>query len=335
MSALLKRSVVAVSTKLSIAVVLGLAAIPLLPHDAASRLGWPGTQTAPIELVAAKRVPLGETCSDPTVQLAAARRRQTRERPEPREPEASAAHKNSAISPAAEPPANSAADPKSAPKQALTPPVSEPKADDKSEQAAAAPPKPEGWTDAEVIAALRECVRLLAPIASDVELAEPTRHQQCGAPAPVLVKRIGSGASKIEINPPAELNCPMVVSLHAWVEGTLQPAAREALGTTIARLRNASGYSCRARNGNPLGTDKLSEHALANAIDIAGFITADGRTVDVSRGWGLTERDKREAERVAAARAKDGKEDEAEPEPPRGRPSPSRRRLRRSTRRSA
>ena len=170
---------------------------------------------------------------------------------------------------------------------------------------------------------MRECVRILAPIASDVELAEPTRHQQCGAPAPVLVKRIGSGASKIEINPPAELNCPMVVSLHAWVEGTLQPAAREALGTTIARLRNASGYSCRARNGNPLGTDKLSEHALANAIDIAGFITADGRTVDVSRGWGLTERDKREAERVAAARAKDGKEEkparaperEAKPEP--------------------
>jgi hypothetical protein len=124
-SALLKRSVVAVSTKLSIAVVLGLAAIPLLPHDAASRLGWPGTQTAPIELVAGKRVPLGET-SDPTVQLAAARRRQTRERPEPREPEASAAHKNSAISPATEAPANSAADPKSAPKQALTPPASEP-----------------------------------------------------------------------------------------------------------------------------------------------------------------------------------------------------------------
>jgi hypothetical protein len=81
------KSVVAVSTKLSIAVVLGLAAIPLLPHDAASRLGWPGPQTAPIELVAAKPVPLGEaSASDPTVQLAAARRRQTRERPEAKEP---------------------------------------------------------------------------------------------------------------------------------------------------------------------------------------------------------------------------------------------------------
>ena len=81
-SALLKRSVVAVSTKLSIAVVLGLAAIPLLPHDAASRLGWPGTQTAPIELVAAKPVPLGEaSASDPT--------RPARRRPAP--PDARAA----------------------------------------------------------------------------------------------------------------------------------------------------------------------------------------------------------------------------------------------------
>lgn len=295
---LLTRSVVAVSTKLSIAAVLGLAAIPLLPQDAASRLGTPLSQRASPDEAAEP---------EPAFQLAAARRRHKRE------PELPAAPKNSTISPAAEPdvpPAHSPAAPPEA----------------KPDQAAAEPAKPETWSDADVIAALRECVRLLAPIASEVELAEPTRHQQCGAPAPVLVKRIGSGAGKVEINPPAELNCRMVVSLHAWVEGTLQPAAREALGTTIARLRNASGYSCRARNGNPLGTDKLSEHALANAIDIAGFITADGRTVDVSRSWGMTERDKREAERIAAARAKDGKEEkagkasaqkEAEPEPAR------------------
>ncbi len=351
---LLTRSVVAVSTKLSIAVVLGLAALPLLPHVAASRLGAPSPQlpAAPVELVNTKPVPPADAAtSEPTFQLAAARRRHKRERPEANEPEPPAAHKNSAISPApesAEAPAQSTAEPNAAPKQAQTPPTPEPKADDrsdkkvsgiappepprtplppspdgKSESAPAEPPKPETWSDAEVIAALRECVRLLAPIASDVELAQPTRHQQCGAPAPVLVKRIGSGANKLDINPPAELNCPMVVSLHAWVEKTLQPAAREALGTTVARLRNASGYVCRARNGHPLGTDRLSEHALANAIDIAGFITADGRTVDVARGWGMTERDKREAERIAAARAKEGKDDkpsktaekEAKPEP--------------------
>jgi hypothetical protein len=115
----------------------------------------------------------------------------------------------------------------------------------------------------------------------------------------------------VEISPPAELNCAMVAKLHAWVENTLQPAAREALGTPVARLRNVSGYVCRARNGLPLGTDRLSEHALANAIDIAGFITADGRTVDVARAWGPTERDKVAAARRAAAAKenKDAKDD--------------------------
>jgi hypothetical protein len=112
----------------------------------------------------------------------------------------------------------------------------------------------------------------------------------------------------------------MVASLHNWVENVLQPAAREALGTPVARLRNVSGYVCRARNGNPLGSDKISQHALANAIDIAGFVTADGRTVDVARGWGLTERDRREATKAAAAKEKDARKGatearrEAEPE---------------------
>jgi hypothetical protein len=67
----------------------------------------------------------------------------------------------------------------------------------------------------------------------------------------------------------------------------------------VARLRNASGYSCR-------------NHAFGNAVDIAGFITADGRTIDVARHWGPTQRDLREAERIAAARAKEGKKDTAD-----------------------
>jgi hypothetical protein len=43
----------------------------------------------------------------------------------------------------------------------------------------------------------------------------------------------------------------------------------------------------------------LSEHALANAIDITGFVTADGRTIEVARSWGPTVRDQ-EAQRLAA-----------------------------------
>ncbi len=203
-----------------------------------------------------------------------------------------------------------------------------PPPDAKPEAAQAEPPKPDVWSEAEIIAGLRECVRLLAPIAADVEVSEPLKHEQCGTPAPVSLRRIGSGANRVEISPPATINCAMVASLHSWVEKTLQPAAQEMLGSPIARLRSASGYSCRNRNGSAFNSDKLSEHARANAVDIAGFVTADGRSIEVARFWGPTARDLREAERIAAERAREAKEaakkDNAKPEPAKAEPGPVR-----------
>jgi hypothetical protein len=115
------------------------------------------------------------------------------------------------------------------------------------------------------------------------------------------------------------LNCAMVAGLHAWMEKTLQPAAQEFLGSPITRIR-ASGYACRNRVGTAFHADRLSEHAMANAIDIAAFVTADGRSVDVLSKWGPTVRDLRQqqeraaevaAEAKAAARAAEQKAAEA------------------------
>jgi hypothetical protein len=101
------------------------------------------------------------------------------------------------------------------------------------------------------------------------------------------------------MEPPPTINCAMVASLHAWVEKTLQPAAQELLGSPIVRIRQMSGYVCRNRIGTVQHADRLSEHALANALDIAAFVTADGRTVDVLGMWGPTLRDLREAQEKA------------------------------------
>lgn len=316
------RWVASVSSKLSIAAVLGVAVIAMLPHTASTT---PATvPTAAIEVLRAKpvpltAVPLDETPKeleaaqppDATFQLAARRTRRERapepepeestkppantisgiSQPEPPPPSEPAPRetraktpvpKTSAISPAEPPPAPTA-------KAPITPSQTPPEA------AQAEPPKPDVWSDTEVIAALRECVRLLAPLGAEVEVSQPVKSEQCGAPAAVLLRRIGSGANKVELNPPAMINCAMVASLHTWVEKTLQPAAQASFGSPVARLRSASGYSCRNRNGSRNHSDKLSEHALANAIDIAGFVTADGRSIEVARHWGPTLRDERNA----------------------------------------
>ncbi len=95
----------------------------------------------------------------------------------------------------------------------------------------------------------------------------------------------------------------------------LQPAAQETLGSRITKILGSGSYSCRNIYNNPKLT--LSEHATGNAIDVAAFVTADGRTITVKHGWGPTERDimaakKKAAETLAAKKA--GKPTPATPE---------------------
>ena len=144
------------------------------------------------------------------------------------------------------------------------------------------------WTDAEVAAALAQCVKLLGPVMAEVEPQAPVRNGECGTPAPVLLKRIGKDA--IPLQPPAMTNCLLAAKLYSWVEDVLQPAARELLGSPVAKLVGTASYVCRNRNGDPNGP--ISEHAFANALDISGFMLADGRIINVLADWGPVARDK-------------------------------------------
>ena len=151
-----------------------------------------------------------------------------------------------------------------------------------------APPGPENatWSDAEIISALAECVRLLVPTGADLELSKPIRNGQCGTPAPVVLKRVAG----VELNPAAVVNCQMAAKVHDWINESVQPLAREQLDARVTRLITASAYMCRQRLGS--STERLSEHSFANALDISAFVTSDGRSIDVLTRWGPTKRDR-------------------------------------------
>jgi len=160
---------------------------------------------------------------------------------------------------------------------------------------------PDTWTDAEQAAALRECVRLLAPVVAEITILDPFRKGQCGTPVPVRVRRIGTIA-EVELSGAPMMSCRLAGGLARWVDTVLQPAAREVLGSRITHLIGASSYSCRHVYNDP--ERPMSEHATGNAIDIAGFRTADGRRISVKRGWGPTERDIVAAEKKREEAAK-------------------------------
>lgn len=87
----------------------------------------------------------------------------------------------------------------------------------------------------------------------------------------------------VAIKPTATLACPIVSELDRWLADTVQPSAMRWFGVRVTEIKQISAYSCRGMNGNPHA--HISEHAFGNALDIAGFVLADGRRITVKNGW--------------------------------------------------
>lgn len=103
----------------------------------------------------------------------------------------------------------------------------------------------------------------------------------CGALRPYKMSAADYG--RVVLRPAAILRCPMVASVDGWVREAITPAAVRYLGSPVVQLSVAASYACRPRNS--INGAKLSEHGLANALDVSAFVLADGRKVTVRRGW--------------------------------------------------
>lgn len=79
------------------------------------------------------------------------------------------------------------------------------------------------------------------------------------------------------------LTCPVALSFAVWERQVLQPAARSILGAEVAAIDHYGSYSCRRIYGDATG--RPSQHATANALDIAGFRLSDGRRITVASDW--------------------------------------------------
>lgn len=158
------------------------------------------------------------------------------------------------------------------------------------------------WTEAEITAAKQECSELLGKLPIVSEELPPVREGVCGTPAPRLLRSVADG--KVKFEPPVELNCKMIASLNNWVSTNLQPAAQKSFGSPVVRIVSES-YSCRNRYG--LARAPISEHAFMNAVDVSGFVLADGKTIRVSRNWGPTAEELKRAQKSSDAAAPEEK----------------------------
>jgi hypothetical protein len=78
-------------------------------------------------------------------------------------------------------------------------------------------------------------------------------------------------------------SCPLAVAFALFERHSLQPAAQAVFGQAVTRVDHLGSFACRTIYNRANG--RLSQHASANALDIAGFRLADGRTLTVLKDW--------------------------------------------------
>jgi hypothetical protein len=98
---------------------------------------------------------------------------------------------------------------------------------------------------------------------------------ECGAPHPLRLRRL-SPATAVTGDP--TVTCEVAEALARWARDGLAPAAA-AIGSAVSTLQIGTSYQCRGRNNDPAA--RLSEHAFANGVDLAGFTLANGRTIAI------------------------------------------------------
>lgn len=117
----------------------------------------------------------------------------------------------------------------------------------------------------------------------------------CSAMDSVKLLDIGTPTSNL-----GAMTCPLARNFAAWAQHAVRPAARKFLGREVVRIETFGTYSCRNIYGGRSG--RLSQHATANAVDVAAFVLDDGRRITLLDGWKGAE-DEREFLRALHASA--------------------------------
>jgi hypothetical protein len=138
-----------------------------------------------------------------------------------------------------------------------------------------------GWATRSKIAALRDDPAQCHAVLERSEVAftalEPLGEAPC----------LRANRTRLDDFPYAgerpDTTCATAAALEIWRRDAVQPAAQDIFGQEVARIEHFGSFSCRRMYGRDEGP--WSEHATANAIDIAGFVLADGTRIAVVNDW--------------------------------------------------
>lgn len=103
----------------------------------------------------------------------------------------------------------------------------------------------------------------------------------CNTLGTVQLMALAGDRAPLSVSNLGPVRCGTAKAFGDWARFGVDRAARQLLGSPVARIETMGSYACR----NVAGTERRSAHARAEAIDVSGFVLADGRRIVLRRDW--------------------------------------------------
>ena len=103
----------------------------------------------------------------------------------------------------------------------------------------------------------------------------------CSTIGTVKLSALKSDRAELALGGLGPMTCPLADSLAGWARYGVDRAAQQILGSPLTKIETMGSYNCR----NVARSLRRSAHATGNAIDVSGFVLADGRRITVAGDW--------------------------------------------------
>jgi hypothetical protein len=107
---------------------------------------------------------------------------------------------------------------------------------------------------------------------------EPARTEAAQCIRQDTIKLASLSTAKLRME---ETRCAIAARLFMWEYNVVQPAARKYFNEPVTEIIHFGSYACR----NIRGSAATSEHATANAFDVAGFRFRSGKLITIRQQW--------------------------------------------------
>ena len=81
------------------------------------------------------------------------------------------------------------------------------------------------------------------------------------------------------------MTCALAAAVSVWRRQSVEPAARELLGSDVVEIDHMGVYACRGVRTDAGSTSRASAHSRAAALDFSGVRLRDGRRITVAGDW--------------------------------------------------